>query len=185
MVPATKRERSSESEVPWTVGAREGEVVLRPEREGRRGLESSGRMRVLAWESPGTAPHAGHDSASPSISRVQAGHLIARGVSLGRGCQVRRSSPNHALTYEKPRRKVYRRGFFSRPVLGATQGRRLPARLAVAAAAAAAAAAATTAEAAAAATAAAAAEAATAAAAAAEAAATAAAAPILARARLV
>src|SRR5688500_6591471 len=82
MVPETKREWSSESEVVWMEESREGDVVLRPgcETRPRRGFESSGMMRVFAYESPSSAPHEGHDSPSASSSCVQEGHLIARRI---------------------------------------------------------------------------------------------------------
>src|SRR5215207_191139 len=81
MVPETKREWSSESEVPWMEEPCEGDVVLRPgcETRPRCGFESSGMMRVFAYESPSSAPHEGHDSPSASSSCVQEGHLIALG----------------------------------------------------------------------------------------------------------
>src|SRR2546421_10593549 len=77
IVPATKRARSSESEVVWILDSREGVEVLPLLAESASGFDVSGRMRVFASEESSTAaPHEGHDRLSSSISDVQEEHLM-------------------------------------------------------------------------------------------------------------
>src|ERR1041385_2136784 len=90
IVPATKRARSSESELAPDLSERVEVLPLAPESPSGRGFEVSGRMRVFASEesaafaseesaafaescaeSSTVAPQEGHDKLSSAISDVQ------------------------------------------------------------------------------------------------------------------